>query len=404
MPHNSRTQWLPGEVLMHAGKLTLLIRITAVVAVIFSWTRSTTSAAEVTLSLVVVLMCCGLILTWSRVAGFLLAHPSLVIADLVASAVLLSIGGLTSPLAVVFFSSAFLVGMYYEGTAKALLVVLACSLLLAASVSSSQHAAPAQVAAEVMGGMSIILLTVYVGTLLRRLQWRVDSIVELARKESRAAALGDERSRLARELHDSVTKTLVGIGLQASALKAVTPERAEPLQNIEQAAHSGVEQSRRILTDLRQSAAPCLRGSLQESLDEMKALYGQRIAFECPDVPGISSDVIYAVRKIAEEAVANSLKHADAGDTSVHAKSADGNLVMAVRDSGRGFRPGGADRTQGHYGLAGMRERAAALGGRLQILSTERRGTTVRLTVPAAVLHGSDPDLDHRTEETTEPV
>ena len=88
--------------------------------------------------------------------------------------------------------------------------------------------------------------------------------------------------------------------------------------------------------------------------------------------------------RVAQEAIHNVKKHAGAQNLIVQLEYGPAEIALEVRDDGRGFAVGGApDPTPGHYGLTGMRERAAAVGGKLEITSEPGSGTTVRLRAPA---------------------
>jgi signal transduction histidine kinase len=86
------------------------------------------------------------------------------------------------------------------------------------------------------------------------------------------------------------------------------------------------------------------------------------------------------VYRVAEEAVTNAVRHANAGTLAVTLRRQDGMLILEVTDDGRGFDPSGQGE-DGRYGVVGMRERAALCGGQLDITSQPGRGTTVRLTI-----------------------
>jgi signal transduction histidine kinase len=94
---------------------------------------------------------------------------------------------------------------------------------------------------------------------------------------------------------------------------------------------------------------------------------------------------------VAQEAIHNVNKHAGAKNVTVCLEYGTGEIALEVRDDGRGFVAGKEpDSPPGHYGLTGMRERARAVGGTLEVKSAPGAGTTVRLEAPAPCSHGKE--------------
>jgi signal transduction histidine kinase len=203
-----------------------------------------------------------------------------------------------------------------------------------------------------------------------------------------------ERNRLARELHDTLAHTLSGLTVQLDALTSIWQpgdEKAERiLVHALDTARTGLDETRRALKDLR--AAPLedmglamalrrlvesttLRGSLQLNLDVPE------------DVGNLPSEVEQMVYRIAQEALENVLRHADAGTVSLSLRFTDGRLVLCVSDDGRGF-AGDRAASEERIGLRVMRERAALIGGTLSIETRPGEGTGVELVVPLTEAQG----------------
>ncbi|MFB9446663.1 hypothetical protein Dvina_23355 [Dactylosporangium vinaceum] len=205
-------------------------------------------------------------------------------------------------------------------------------------------------------------------------------------------AAGRERERLARELHDSVSKTLHGMSLAAHALHG-RPELAHRLAGaISEAAATADRETREILEGLRlDRPAEDLGVAVERLCRAWSARTG--IPAACAVDPGeLPVAVRYELLRIAHEALTNIARHAGATRAFVAVARRTGAATLTVRDDGGGFAvPADLALLQdhGHLGLVGMAERARTVGGRLHVLSEPGRGTTIRVDVP---LDGRPPE------------
>lgn len=385
-----RSVWAPGQVLMQAGKVVLFMRLLSGLPVVLSWAEAPPSAFEIVLVTVTTAISLLLILAWSTVIPFIMRHPATVIIDVCLSTALIAAAGTDSAYVAYLFCGALLVGMLFDTLLRYTLAALIISAFLAvvALTPGGLNAATGFSTVSLSAIVITVLVCVHIGAVLRTLQWRVDAAMEVAAQNSRDAALGEERTRLARELHDSLTKTLVGIGLQATALRITHPDAAQSAHTINTAALSAVDQSRAILKGLRDGADTCMAESLREALEEIGTLYGIEVRTDITAQPASAADpAVYAIRKITEEAVINAAKHSGADAVDVIVRTLPGRLVATVQDHGTGMRRQTSTGGVGHYGLTGMRERAVAIGGRLHIDSKPGTGTIITITVP---LEGAD--------------
>lgn len=204
---------------------------------------------------------------------------------------------------------------------------------------------------------------------------------------SRALAVVEERNRLARELHDSVTQSLYGLVVFAGAgqevIEAGDGKRArEHLARIEDAAQKALKEMRLLLYELR---PPMLEeeglvGALQQRLQAVEGRTGLQVHLVVDGEIDLPAPVEEGLYRIAQEALNNALRHAAATSVAVHLQADGEGLELDVQDDGAGFDvAAAADR--GGLGLASMRERAEALGSRLEIVSRPGAGTTVRVRV-----------------------
>ena len=204
-----------------------------------------------------------------------------------------------------------------------------------------------------------------------------------------------ERSRLARELHDTLAHTLSGLAVQLEAVSALweaDPPRARALLGrAAESTRSGLTETRRALQALR--ASPLEDLGLARALREMAESAAQRAGLALdldiqPDLPQQPAEVEQALYRVAQEALENAVSHAHARRLRVALRQAAEALTLEIADDGDGLPVEHLERERG-FGLQGMRERAALVGAELAVESAPDRGTAVRLQVaiasPAAV-------------------
>lgn len=229
----------------------------------------------------------------------------------------------------------------------------------------------------------------------RTAQWH-EELAARQSAEAEFAMLTAERTRLARELHDTVEQALASVALQLDAARGFltrAPEQAARL--LDTAAgqlRSGQTEVRRSVWGLRALALE--RASLVAAV---RALAAQATAGTGPVItvtlegpePGLPPDTGGEIFRMVQEALANALKHAAASRIEVCFHTRPDVLEVAVRDDGRGFAgrqpPGEGPR----FGLAGLHERAARLGAALEVESIPGTGTTVRWRVPRPAASGA---------------
>jgi signal transduction histidine kinase len=155
---------------------------------------------------------------------------------------------------------------------------------------------------------------------------------------------------------------------------------------VRELAGSALEQLRALVFELRPAevAADGLAGALQKHVDVLRQVHAAAIRYTPPPEPVLRAGAKRQVLRIAQEALANAVRHAGAETIDVRLVDHDGLLELEVADDGAGFDPDAPALRGRHLGLTSMDERAALLDGTLQVSSQPGAGTTVSLRVPAA--------------------
>jgi signal transduction histidine kinase len=196
----------------------------------------------------------------------------------------------------------------------------------------------------------------------------------------------EERQRLARELHDSVSQALYGIGLGARTarenLERDPAAARAPLDYVLQLAEAGLAEMRALIFELRPESLEKegLVAALAKLAAALRARHGIAVEEVVDAEPSAPVAVKEAVFRIAQEALNNTAKHARASHVVLRLESSTERLIAEIRDDGAGFDAG--KEFPGHLGLLSMRERAIRLGGTVDIFSSTGEGTLVRATIP----------------------
>jgi len=202
------------------------------------------------------------------------------------------------------------------------------------------------------------------------------------------AAQEAERQRLARELHDEAGQTLTALSLGLRRLQD-DPRLPAAAQDLAQELKAQVAalstELHRLAVELRPSALDRvgLIGALEQYAQEFAQRYGLKVQFESglPASVHLPAEIETSLYRIVQEALTNVARHAQAQSVSVLLQMCEEQIVVTIEDDGKGFDPAQAQKN-GRLGLFGMRERAAMLGGSLNIESAPGEGTTVFVKVP----------------------
>jgi signal transduction histidine kinase len=254
---------------------------------------------------------------------------------------------------------------------------------------------PLQVGGQTLGVLSIVRgadqpqPTPEELSLLTSVADQLGRVVESARLLAQAerAVVLEERQRLARDLHDSVTQSLYSLTLLAATVRraAASGDLAgveEYVGELGEIAQQALKEMRLLVYELRPPVLEQegLVGALQGRLDAVESRAGLTARLLVEGEADLPVPVEEAFYRIALEALNNALKHAAATAVTVRIRAGDEHAAVEIVDNGRGFDPH-AVRDSGGMGLLTMRERAERLGGTFTVLSAPGEGTQISVTV-----------------------
>jgi signal transduction histidine kinase len=234
------------------------------------------------------------------------------------------------------------------------------------------------------------LTTLFLAALVSEREQAIGALVDARRRESERAI--EERHRIARDLHDSVSQSLFSAVLQArTGQKALREEGIRPTSPVAQALSTIADLTRGVQSELRSLIHELDRGPAEDGLLPAIERHASSVASQnglVVEVRGTARDLELSPHAelqlfgIVREALSNVVRHAGASVASVRVDRWNGFVVLEVRDDGCGFDP--SLHRPGHFGLESMRGRAAETGAVLTITSAPGLGTQVRVQAPLA--------------------
>ncbi|GAA0569830.1 sensor histidine kinase [Actinomadura livida] len=338
-----------------------------------------------------VLLSWGTARKWRVVAPRVAAHPSLYTLDMFLSFAVLSVGGIAGPYFLSTVATATIAGLLYRW--QGMLAVAGLQILVYYLTYALSAPRAGEITFQVLLGQPLYYpLAGFAGVALRRLLDDYAAKEAALRQAQVLAAAAQERARLAREMHDSLAKTLRGIALAASALPLWASRDAKraalEAEQIAIAAAVASHEARDLLTELRDDA---VTRSLHEALREVADRWaeGTGIAVTCDLDARVEPELRMRHEAVAilREVLTNVERHAKANAVKVRLVKEENDLVLTIADDGGGFRPRQLTdlAREGHYGLIGLHERAQRVGGTVTISSRPGDGTTVSVRLPADV-------------------
>lgn len=208
-------------------------------------------------------------------------------------------------------------------------------------------------------------------------------------REQLVIAREEERRRIRNDLHDGLGPVLSGLKLRAETARNLVgdnPQVDALLDDIAARTETAVSDVRRLVYSLRPPALDDL--GLGAALQELGYQTALPVSVTLPDpMPPVSAAVEVAVFRIAQEALTNVARHADATTAHIELRVDPNQLTMSISDNGRGLPP----ETRAGVGLRSMRERVSELGGALTIESSDGLGSTIRITIPLTPVFANEP-------------
>ncbi|MBD2891181.1 hypothetical protein amrb99_00830 [Actinomadura sp. RB99] len=219
-----------------------------------------------------------------------------------------------------------------------------------------------------------------------RMAERLELAVRAEREAAVVTARRDERNRIARDLHDSVSQDLFSANLLAGGLRRALPAGSHlrrQAESMEQTLERTMREMRAMLLELRPVALE--EAGLAATLKDLCQAYEVRLGIRISatiDAPELPPAVELAVLRVVQEALGNAARHAEPDRIELRVTKAGGQIMVLISDDGRGFPPAGTAGRHG-MGMALMRERVTELGGTFEVASAPEEGTTIQVRIPA---------------------
>lgn len=318
-------------------------------------------------------------------------HPLIAAGDALIAVMVTALVGVGSPLVFATLSTALVIGVLFRPATSTLVTgVLVAGYVLVAMAQP--------VGDQAMFAYAFVIPATYVvlavlGGVTRHLHEQVLAEQSKLASASAEAAAAAERARLARDMHDSVAKSLHGVALAAAALpRWIDQDRQAAVRHaaaIQRAAEQASVEARDLLVSLRTVHEGPLVERLTDLVAEFRTTSGLPTELEVRSLADLDPGVSQEVLRVVAEALENVHRHACARRVVVDVDG-DGDAVsVRVGDDGTGFDPTALPARR--FGVVGMRERAEELGGTLDVRSTRGEGTLVTLRIPLPVLPGAAP-------------
>ncbi|WP_332642754.1 sensor histidine kinase [Aeromicrobium sp.] len=315
-----------------------------------------------------------------RLTASVAAHPFLIVVDVLVAGLIGASIGTQSPIVLYSMSTAVLIGILLRRRYIVLILTILVGLYVLTTVAQVDAPSLMTITLAPVSYITICALA----SLTRTIHDAAMIDQAHARRSSEDAARERERSRLAREMHDSVAKSLHGIGLAAASLPMWAANKPEELgeraRELQHAAESASRDARAILVDLRADPSATSVSEQVRVMAEDLSMGGVRTTLSLTDPATLGAEAKRELVEIIAESLENVRRHSRATQVEVTVAETDGSLQVSVNDNGVGFDPSQTPRD--HFGLVGIRERAEAVGATCEIVSSPGSGTQITVELP----------------------
>lgn len=373
-------------------RLLLVFRtLVLLITVLFMSRKQHTGVVAVTV-LVAALMTYVPLRRWDQIARSVGRHPLYLTLEVLFAGAMLAIAGANGVFFYYTLATAALAGAIYgrRGVLPFSILLIGIYEVVALEGLPSLH--PLHGVQNLAWIPALYPLAIGAGVAAQELIMRGAQTEILLRERTETLSAEQERLRVARELHDSLAKTVEGLAMTASIL----PKRCERdpagaaklARTLSDDARQAALEARALMSGLRPAgtAELPLPEALRKRAEGLAERFGVKVDCNIPvGTPNLPAAHTHELLRILAEAFANAVSHGRATGIAVRLHHDDAGVRMTVADNGSGMRRPADPATlqaAGHYGVAGMHERARTLGGRLTISSKAGQGTTVDVSIP----------------------
>lgn len=331
---------------------------------------------------------------WNRIAPSLSRHPAYLASEVALATLILAAAGARSSFFYFTLATAALAGVVYgrRGALPFSALLIAAYELVALEGLPDLH--PIHDVQSIVFVPMLYPAALAAGVAARELVERGAQTEALLRDRTEDLAAERERLRVARELHDSLAKTVEGLSMSASMLPARCERdpvvAARVARQLAEDARQAAVEARSLMSGLRTPVAELpLADAVRRRVEGFGARSGIAVGFDGGGLGSLGelpSKVKHELLRILSEALNNAQRHSGASSVSVSLENDVDGLVLSVSDDGAGL-PAPVDidalKADGHFGLAGMQERARTIGAKLSVDSAPAGGTTVAVRLPS---------------------
>ncbi|MBK8730806.1 MAG: hypothetical protein IPM00_16330 [Tetrasphaera sp.] len=369
---------------LRVAQLALLVRLVVLFVLALLWLIQGRGAEALGITAIAALSYVAL--RYAAVRSFVARHPLAALFDVALLVAGIGLVGIESPFVLALSTSALLVGLWLATVPG--LFVLMTLLTFYIALLTRHRLTVDQITNSVLVQPAFFITLWCLGLVIQRSSRSEATSQAALRDAMAAAATAQERGRIAREMHDTVAKSLQAMALTASSIRANILRRPEVASvragELEEDSRAAIAQVRELMQELR-TPVPVLPFSalLHQVIDEWRSRTGRRCTTKLAAIEVTDGLVRYELLMCLREALENVHRHAGPCTTTIQLTGDDDEVRLLVRDDGVGSTLGAVEdaRTRGHFGVVGMRERMEHVGGRLRHETAPGEGTIVECVV-----------------------